>query len=93
MPESPAASPQPAIDEVAVAEKPLDVDGVKAAILGTIAFAVAFFVLLLFRSKLAESNGQWWLWVCVTGVGLGLVGIGYGVRRRSVYRAVQAVSE
>ncbi|MBP7973416.1 MAG: DUF2530 domain-containing protein [Candidatus Nanopelagicales bacterium] len=93
MPESPAASPQP-VDEAAVlAEEPLDVDGVNAAILGTVAFVIAFFVLLLFRSKLAETNGQWWLWVCVTGAGLGLMGIGYGVRRRSVYRAARTVSE
>ncbi len=93
MSESPAASPEPGGDAAAIAEKPLDVDGVNAAILGTVAFVVAFFVLLLFRSKLAESNGQWWLWVCVTGAGLGLIGIGYGVRRRSVYRAARAVSE
>lgn len=73
--------------------KPLDVDGVNVVITGTVLFAIGFVVLLFFRSNL-QANGQtWWLWVCATGFGLGLVGTAYVTRRRAAYRAAAARSE
>lgn len=67
---------------------PLDVDGVTAAIAGTVAFAIALVVLLVgFRDSLAASGGTWWIWVCVVGTVQGLIGIAYVLRRRVVYRA------
>ena len=67
--------------------KPLDVDGVTAAIAGTVAFAIGFVVLLFLRPQLAQNNASWWLWVCATGTAMGLVGVGYTTRRRAAYRA------
>jgi hypothetical protein len=67
---------------------PLDVDGVGAVIVGTVLFAVAFVILLLFRPQLAEADASWWLIVTAAGFGLGLLALAYTTRRRRVYRAV-----
>lgn len=65
----------------------VDADGVNAVVAGTIAWAVAAAVLwLFFRNSLAESDSSWWLWVCVTGCALGLIGLPYVLRRRAAYR-------
>ncbi|MDP3973118.1 MAG: DUF2530 domain-containing protein [Candidatus Nanopelagicales bacterium] len=67
--------------------KPLDVDAVNATIVGTVAWFVALLVLVIFfRQTLAEHNATWWIWVCVAGTGLGLIGLPYVIRRRAVYR-------
>ncbi len=75
------------VDSLAAGTKPLDVDGVTAAVAGTIAFAIAFVVLLFFRSTLIANSAEWWLWVCASGAAMGLVGIGYTTRRRAAYQA------
>ncbi len=65
----------------------VDADGVRAVAVGTIAWAVAAVVLwLFFRDRLAASGSSWWLWVCVTGCALGLLGLPYVLRRRAAYR-------
>ena len=71
--------------------KPLDVDGVSAVIFGIVAWAVALVVLLLFfRHSLSAHGATWWLWVCVAGIGLGLVALPYVLRRRAVYRRARS---
>ncbi len=75
------------VSSIAEGTKPLDVDGVTAAVAGTIGFAIAFVVLLFFRSTLSANNTSWWLWVCVAGALMGLAGVGYTTRRRAAYRA------
>lgn len=50
--------------------------------MGTVAWAVAFLVLVLRRDALAESGHEWWLWTCLAGVGLGLLGLEYCRKRR-----------
>ena len=67
--------------------KPLDVDGVGAVAAGTLLWLVALIVLLFFREDLADSGSEWWIWVAAAGFGLGLPGLWYTRRRRSVYRA------
>lgn len=69
------------------ADKPLDVDGVNAAKMGTAGFAVGFSVLLIFVGPLKSNDALWWLWVAGIGVALGAVGIWYTSRRRAAYRA------
>lgn len=66
--------------------EPLDEDGVGAVAVGTAAWAVALVVLLLLRDRLAANDSQWWIAVAATGVGLGLVGLLYTMRRRAAYR-------
>jgi len=67
--------------------KPLDVDGVNATVAGTVAWFIAFLIMVIFlREPLAEHDATWWIWVCVAGTGLGLIGLPYVMRRRAVYR-------
>lgn len=67
--------------------KPLDVDGVGAIAAGTVLWLIAVVVLLIFRDDLAASGSEWWIWVAAAGFGLGLLGLWYTRRRRSVYQA------
>lgn len=67
--------------------KPMDVDGVNAAIAGTVLFAIGLVVCLLLRTSLAEHDATWWIWVCVAGAAGGILGVIYTTRRRAVYRA------
>lgn len=70
--------------------KPLDVDGVNATIVGTAAWFVALVVLtVFFRGMLAAHDATWWIWVCVAGTVLGLIGLAYMLRRRAAYRAAR----
>ena len=61
--------------------EPLQVNEVAVVTAGTIAWGVAFVVLLVFRNRLATLGYGWWVWTCCAGVGLGLFGM-YYVRRR-----------
>ncbi|MEV0798919.1 DUF2530 domain-containing protein [Kribbella sp. NPDC050281] len=67
--------------------KPLDLSGIPSVIVGIIAWAVAFVVVLIFRDELKEDGLEWWLWVTVAGFGLGLIGLWYCRRR---WAAIQA---
>ena len=42
----------------------------------TIGWAVALIVLLIVRDRLPAS-ARWWIWVCVTGLAMGLFGLWY----------------
>lgn len=70
-------------------KKPVDVDGVRSVAIGTVLWAVAFVVLLFFRDDLDAAGNGWWLWTCLTGVGLGLLGLLYTTRRRDAIARVR----
>ena len=55
---------------------------------GTIVWAVALVVLLITGTTFASDNG-WWLWVCIVGMAIGIIGVAYTRRRRAVYRAAR----
>lgn len=63
--------------------EPLDVDGVRTLQVGTVLWGIAFLLLLPFTSQLRESGHLWWMWTCIAGFGLGLVGWDYCRRRRN----------
>ena len=63
--------------------EPLDVDGVRTVQVGTAAFFLGFLALLPFYGALEDAGRTWWLWMCLSGVGLGLFGIEYCRRRRT----------
>jgi len=74
-----------------LASRPVDADGVSAVTLGTVAWAIAFMILVVFfRDDLAAADASWWIWVCLVGMALGLVGMFYVMRRREVYRRHEA---
>ncbi len=64
------------------AVRPFDVDGVRTVAVGTVLWAIAFIVLAIFRDDLDEQGLGWWLWTCLAGVGLGLLGLEYTRKRR-----------
>lgn len=66
--------------------EPLDVDGVRTLEVGTALWFVAFVALLPFTKRLADDDRIWWLWTCLAGFGLGLIGLEYCRRRRAARR-------
>lgn len=69
--------------------EPLDVDGTRTVLIGTLAWVVAFLALLPFRTQLVADSHEWMLWTCLAGAGLGCLGLEY-CRRRRVARSQQA---
>lgn len=63
------------------APEPLEGNVVATVVGGTIIWFVLFLVQLPFYGWFADHDRTWWLWTCLTGGLLGLVGIWY-VRRR-----------
>lgn len=70
--------------------EPLDVDGVRTVQVGTGMFFLAFLALLPFYGQLEKADRLWVLWMCLAGVGLGLLGAEYCKRRRVVRSARDA---
>lgn len=52
----------------------------------TIAWFAAFVVLLFFTDSLRENDAMIWLWTCLTGGVLGLIGLGIYFWQRSAAR-------
>jgi hypothetical protein len=57
--------------------EPLDVSGIPSVLVGIAAWVVALVVLLVFRDDLERDGNEWWLWVAVTGLALGVIGLAY----------------
>ena len=53
---------------------PIETNETLVGVLGTAAWAVAFIVLLLVG---LPQEDRWWLWVCATGVVIGLFALWY----------------
>jgi len=70
--------------------EPLDVDGVRTVQVGTGLFVLAFVALLPFYGRLEESGRAWWLWMCLAGAGLGMLGMEYCRRRRTARARLEA---
>jgi hypothetical protein len=69
--------------------KPLELSGIKTVIVGIVAWAIAFVLVLIFRDDLKKNGDGWWLWVTVAGFGLGLLGLLYCRRRWNAIQAEQ----
>jgi len=65
----------------------MDVDGFNVTTIGIVLFAIASVLAGVFYPRLEEAGNGWWLWVCVSGFGLGLIGLAYCLHRRSRRRA------
>jgi hypothetical protein len=67
--------------------EPLDVDGTRTVAVGSVLWLVAFVLLLPFYGRLEQTNRVWWLWTCLAGFGLGVLGWDYCRRRRKKRQA------
>lgn len=56
--------------------EPLEIEERLPIGIGIVCFAIALVVLLVLRHSIAEVN-QWWIWMCVAGIGGGLFGFFY----------------
>lgn len=90
---------RPPIDSIEIRQKtyvtakavhPLDVTGVRTIGVGVVLWIVAFVALLPFYSTLQDHGRGWWLWTCLAGFGLGLLGLEYCRRRRNKMAAMPA---
>lgn len=95
LPSAPAGAPQdPVVQPVRphhhyLVQAPVpavDADGIRVVSVGTALFAVASVVLGLLYPQLAATGRGWWLAVCLSGAGLGLVGLLYCWRRARQHR-------
>ena len=73
--------------------EPLDVDGVRTVEVGSALWLIAFIGLLPFYGRLQDDGRLWWLWTCLAGFGLGLIGLEYCRRRRRSRDEGAALSE
>jgi hypothetical protein len=53
----------------------IDVDGVRTVEVGSALWLIAFVGLLPFYGRLEDDGHLWWLWTCLAGFGLGLIGL------------------
>jgi Protein of unknown function (DUF2530) len=68
---------------------PLDVDGVRTVTVGVALWFLGFLALLPFYGRLEDDGRGWWLWTCLAGLGLGLLGLEYCRRRRRARDAMR----
>lgn len=58
---------------------PLRPNALLTVVILTALWVVGLVALLIFGDLLAPAD-RWWRWVCVAGIALGLIGIGYFAR-------------
>jgi FtsH-binding integral membrane protein len=61
---------------------PVRTDDRKAVLIGMALWCVALVVMLVFAGPLAQGGHGWWLYTCVAGLVLGVVGLVYTSRLR-----------
>lgn len=71
----------------------LDPDGVTVVSLGTVGFAVATLACWTRLDAMVAAGDDWWFWVAVTGTVIGLLGLGFSLRRRHRRRTGSAPVE
>ncbi len=69
--------------------QPLPYDGVVSVAVGTVLWAVAALVMLVFLDDLRDDGHLWWLATAICGFGLGLAGLWIVIRRRNRLRGRQ----
>lgn len=56
---------------------PVKTDDRKPMLIGIVIWLVGLAVLLAFMGPLVEAGNAWFLWTCLAGIALGLIGILY----------------
>ncbi|MFJ9519223.1 DUF2530 domain-containing protein [Kitasatospora sp. NPDC101801] len=65
---------------------PLEANDVAIVGGGTVLWFVGFLVLIPFKGSLEQHGHGSWPWICLTGAGLGLIGLWYCRARRDAIR-------
>ncbi|KQP01926.1 DUF2530 domain-containing protein [Leifsonia sp. Leaf264] len=55
--------------------EPARADGRKAVVAGTAAWVIALVVWFIWDGALTDAGYGWWLWMCITGIALGVIGL------------------
>ena len=90
---SPAGQPEHHHRLVQAPVPAVDVDGLRVVAVGTLLFAVAAVLTGLRRDQLVAAGHGDWFAVCVSGAGLGLVGLLYCWNRVRQRRAATASAD
>jgi len=61
---------------------PVKTDDRKAFLAGTALWVLALAVFVVLLPMLTEQGHTWWLWTCVAGLAIGLIGLGWSVWRQ-----------
>lgn len=64
--------------------EPMQINEAKVIWIGIGLWAAAFVILLPFRSTLISGGHGWWLYTCLAGAGLGMLGLPMVGRRKAV---------
>jgi len=64
--------------------EPMQINEAKVIWIGIGLWAAAFLILLPFRQSLTSDGHGWWLYTCLAGAGLGMVGLPMVGRRKAV---------
>jgi hypothetical protein len=83
-------SGRPPIEQIEIRNKtyvtakvqPLDVTGVRTVMVGATLWFIGMVACALTYPSLRDDGHGWWLWTCVAGFVLGLLGLEYCRRRR-----------
>lgn len=75
------------------APEPLEGPVVATVTGGAILWFVLFLAQLPFYGWLDDHGHLWWLWTCLAGAGLGLIGIWYVRRRDAAIKRAEAEAE
>src|SRR6478672_164809 len=73
--------------------EPLDVDGVRTVEVGSALWLLGFLGLLPFYGTLSDDGHLWWLWTCLSGFALGMLGLEYCRRRRKARTELREAAE
>lgn len=72
------------------APEPLEANDVATVIVGTVIWFALFVVQLPFYGWYSDHGHTWWIWTCLAGGCLGLVGLKYVTARRDAIRRARA---
>ncbi|MBP0451285.1 DUF2530 domain-containing protein [Kitasatospora sp. RG8] len=72
---------------------PLEANDVAIVGGGTVLWFIAFLALLPFQGALSEHGHGSWPWICLSGAGLGLIGLWYCRARRDAIARSRAAAE
>ena len=92
-PSTPRELSQATVDRVSSTRRPspepLEANDQLVTVVITAGWAIALIVVLAVRTEIPAPD-RWWIWTCVTGVGLGIFGLLYVPRlKRSRARAAE----